>query len=96
MELRVMKQTQNEMEFEIRGEGHTFCNALQDLLLKDEAIEFAGYSVPHPLINAAVFRVQTKEGQNPIETLKRAAARLKENAAAFRQIFEEALQQARP
>jgi len=93
LELKVIEQTQNEVKLEIVGEGHTFCNALQDLLLKDEAVEFAGYSIPHPLINSAIFRVQTKEGQNPIEALRRAAVKLRENAAAFRQSFEQALKQ---
>ncbi|MEM2904121.1 MAG: DNA-directed RNA polymerase subunit L [Candidatus Bathyarchaeia archaeon] len=94
MEVKVLERAQNELKLEIVGEGHTFCNALQDVLLKDEAVEFAGYTVPHPLINSAVFRVQTKEGQNPIEALKRAAVKLKETAAAFRQSFEEATKQA--
>lgn len=93
MELKVVERGSNHLVIELVGEGHTFCNALQDALLKDEAIEFAGYTVPHPLISSARLTVQTKNGQDPVESLKRAAARLKEQSTAFRVSFEEAVKQ---
>ena len=41
MKLKVLKETDNEIRVEVQGEGHTFCNALQDILLSDRDVEFS-------------------------------------------------------
>ena len=49
MKINILKKTKNELKIEIEGEGHTFCNLLQDALLEDKSVEMAGYDIPHPL-----------------------------------------------
>ena len=40
-----MVSSDEEIRLEVKGEGHTFCNALQNFLLKDPTIEFSGYQI---------------------------------------------------
>ncbi|KAK8795508.1 hypothetical protein WA158_000165 [Blastocystis sp. Blastoise] len=42
------------------NEGHTLGNALRNILMQQEDIEFCGYSVPHPVEAKMHLRVQTK------------------------------------
>jgi DNA-directed RNA polymerase subunit L len=57
------------LEFEVRGTGdpgnrtfaignedHTLGNALRHVLMQNADVEFAGYSVPHP-VRAMIFRM---------------------------------------
>mmetsp|Transcript_18435 Transcript_18435/g.32044 ORF Transcript_18435/g.32044 Transcript_18435/m.32044 type:complete len:124 (-) Transcript_18435:137-508(-) len=52
-------------------EDHTLGNVLRHYLTKNPETEFAGYNVPHPLINKMSLRVQTTSDENAIDTLKR-------------------------
>ncbi len=91
MKLKVLKETDNEIRVEVQGEGHTFCNALQDVLLNDKDVEFAGYSIDHPLISEPVIFIRTKGELNPRIVLIRAAEKLKSQTDDVRQAFESAL-----
>ncbi len=91
MKLKVLKETDNEIRVEVQGEGHTFCNALQDVLLSDKDVEFAGYSIDHPLISEPVIFVRTRRSSNPRIVLIKAAEKLKSKTEEIRQAFESAL-----
>ena len=91
MKLKVLKETDNEIRVEVQGEGHTFCNALQDVLLSDKDVEFAGYSIDHPLISKPVIFVRTLKSSNPRAVLIKAAEKLKSQTDEIRQAFESAL-----
>ncbi len=91
MKLKVLKETDNEIRVEVQGEGHTFCNALQDVLLSDKDVEFAGYSIDHPLISEPVIFVRTRRSSNPRAVLIKAAEKLKSKTEEIRQAFESAL-----
>ncbi len=91
MKLKVLKETDNEIRVEVQGEGHTFCNALQDVLLGDKDVEFAGYSIDHPLISEPVIFVRTRRSSNPRVVLIKAAEKLKSKTEEIRQAFESAL-----
>lgn len=91
MKLKVLKETDNEIRVEVQGEGHTFCNALQDVLLSDKDVEFAGYSIDHPLISEPVIFVRTRRSSNPRVVLIKAAEKLKNKTEEIRQAFESAL-----
>ena len=43
MEVIKMDSSDEEIRLEVKGEGHTFCNALQNFLLKDPIIFPATY-----------------------------------------------------
>lgn len=46
--------------FAIRHEDHTLGNALRHVLMQNEQVELAGYSVPHPSEPVVHIRVQTR------------------------------------
>ncbi len=92
MEVKILKRTPNELKIEVQGEGHTFCNVLQKVLLKDETIEMAGYDVPHPLFENPVIYVHTKGRRKPEAALREAAKKLKIQNKEFRESFNKALE----
>lgn len=91
MEIVVVRKDSNTLVFEVRGEGHTFCNALREALLQDPAVTFAAYRIDHPLISNPTFIVRTDGLESPMEALKRAAARVAELARTFEREVTEKL-----
>ncbi|OYT61294.1 MAG: DNA-directed RNA polymerase subunit L [Thermofilum sp. ex4484_15] len=71
MEVRILNKEGNNLELEIIGEGHTFCNLLVDFLNSYPEVEYAGYDIPHPLLGAPKLFIRVKKG-DPEELLKRA------------------------
>jgi len=92
MKIKVLKKTGKELKIEIEGEGHSFCNALQRVLLADEAIETAGYNISHPLTASPVVHVRTQKGR-PETALKNAAEKLQKKTKQFQDAFEKALKE---
>ena len=91
MEIKVLKRTSNELKIEIVGEGHTFCNVLQKALLEDDAIEMAGYNLPHPLTSNPTIYIQTKKGLKPETAIQNAVKKIRKQNKEFRTTFEKAL-----
>ncbi|MBX5326696.1 MAG: RpoL/Rpb11 RNA polymerase subunit family protein [Candidatus Bathyarchaeia archaeon] len=92
MKLKVLKKTGNEIKIEIEGEGHSFCNALQKVLLEEEVIDIAGYNLPHPLTANPVVFVRTLKGR-PETALRNAAEKLQKKNKQFNEAFEKALKE---
>ncbi len=92
MKIKVLVKTGNELKMEIEGEGHSFCNALQKVLLGEETIETAGYTIPHPLTANPVIRVRTQKGR-PETALRNAAEKLQKKTRQFNDAFEKALKE---
>lgn len=95
MEIRTLKESKNELKIEIRGEGHTFCNLLQQTLLEDGDVEMAGYDQPHPLVPAPVVYIRMKGEKSPSKALEKALTRIRERANEFYEKFAESRQSAR-
>lgn len=76
MELVPLEHSKNRLKFELKGEDHSFCNALKKELWHDKNMEISGYYVEHSLVSAPVFTVQVKSG-NPQKAVLDAAERLK-------------------
>ena len=91
MKIKVLNKTSNELKLEIEGEGHTFCNLLQKVLLEDETIDLAGYKVPHPLMPTPSIYIRTKGDQTPEKVLKEAVKKVYETIREFQEAFEKAL-----
>ena len=91
MEVKVLQKTKNELQLEIVGEDHTFCNLLQNVLLKDKNVEIAGYDQPHPLIRASIVYVRTKRDVSPEKTMLSALANIKDLNKEFNEKFERAV-----
>ncbi len=81
MKLKVLAQTKNELKLEVNGEGHTFCNLLQDALLEDKAVDIAGYDQPHPLVSTSIVYIRTKKDASPEKALERALSKIRERSA---------------
>lgn len=95
MRVRVIKRGKNDIELEIEGEGHTFCNILRKTLFEDEAVEYAGYVITHPLIGVPRFYIRTNGRETPEEALIKAAEKIAQKAAQFREVFEKAVKEYR-
>lgn len=90
MKIKVLKKTGNELKMEIEGEGHSFCNALQKVLLGEETIETTGYTIPHPLTANPIIYVRTQKGR-PETALRNAAEKFQKKNKQFNDAFERAL-----
>ncbi|MBW2986151.1 DNA-directed RNA polymerase subunit L [Candidatus Woesearchaeota archaeon] len=75
MEVNIIEEKKNKLVFEIPGEGHTLCNALQKELWTDSHVKVAGYNIAHPLINVPKFTLET-DGADPKKTISAAVKRL--------------------
>ncbi len=85
MELKVLKEEKNKIEFEIIGEDHTLCNAIRDELWNEQDVEISAYNIKHPLISNPIMLVETSKGdpkkalQNSILSLKEKIKEIKSN-----------------
>jgi DNA-directed RNA polymerase subunit L len=70
MDLHVISEKKNEMEFELKGEDATFSSLLVNQLLKDKNVEVAQYNISHPLVGEPTFYVKTKSGKPRTVVLK--------------------------
>ena len=91
MKINILNKSKNELRIEIEGEGHTFCNALQEMLLKDDLIEFTGYDIAHPLIGKPVFYIRMKNRKKPEKALVDASKNLIKNLNELSEVFNKAL-----
>mgnify|MGYP001154955652 CR=1 FL=1 len=93
LQLKVLRRTSEEMKIEVEGEGHTFCNLLESVLLEDEDIEFASYDITHPLISNPVVSIRTKNGKKPEEALKGAVEKILQRGKELSEGFDKALKE---
>lgn len=87
MELNVIEKTKNKLKLEIKGEGHTFCNALRKELWNDKHIKAAGYTIEHSLVSEPTLIVETT-GEDPKKVLIAAIGRLKKTNKDLRDKFK--------
>ncbi|UCE29122.1 MAG: DNA-directed RNA polymerase subunit L [Candidatus Bathyarchaeota archaeon] len=91
MEIKVLKKTSNELRLEIEGVGHTFNNILQKALLKDDAVDVAGYDIPHPLRSMSILYIRTKGTSKSETTIRSAVEKKREQNKEFGETFKKAL-----
>ncbi|MEM0359925.1 MAG: DNA-directed RNA polymerase subunit L [Candidatus Diapherotrites archaeon] len=82
MELEILQNEKETLEFKLKGERHTFPLLLKYYLLKDPEVEFASYKLNHPHDKDSLFLLKTK-GKNPKKALLEANKRIAEEAAEF-------------
>ncbi len=66
----MLKESKNELEFELVGEDHAFCNALRRALNDNEDVLVATYKVTHPLLSSPRMLIKTKNIQLPVKAQK--------------------------
>jgi DNA-directed RNA polymerase subunit L len=83
MEINIVEEKKNKLIFEVKGETHTLCNALQRELWNDSHVKTSGYNIDHPLINIPRFVLET-DGADPKKTISAAVKRLTKEAAKLK------------
>lgn len=91
MKINVLKKQDNELKIEVVGATHGLCNLLQKRLLEDDAVDFAGYDVPHPLASNPIIYVRMKGSAKPEEALLRAIEKVKEANSVFSKELDRAI-----
>ncbi len=86
-----MNKESNSLEFEIDGEDHTLCNALRNILLEDDDVEFVSYKIDHPTHANPIFYVKTNGQKTPTEALIDASDKLSGLCNEVLTKFQEAL-----
>ena len=86
MELEIIEEKKNRIVLKIKGETHTFCNALKKALLDDKHVKIATYKIDHPLIGIPEMIVET-DGKDPKKALKEASDRLSKIFNKFKSVF---------
>ncbi|CAK0854466.1 unnamed protein product, partial [Prorocentrum cordatum] len=74
--------------FHIWLEDHTLGNILRMELLRNEAVLFAGYKVPHPLNHMIELRVQTLPKTTPEAAVRHAVANLRSECRSMLDQFD--------
>ena len=82
MEFKALEESKTKLSFQLKGETHTFCNALKHELQEIKGVTLATYKISHPLIGIPEFILETK-GIEPRKALKEALANLKKKSKEF-------------
>jgi DNA-directed RNA polymerase subunit L len=90
MKLNIIKEEEGYIEVEFGGESHTLLNLLQTSLLEDPAVEMAGYTRPHPLMDRSRLFIRLKEKKGDVKKILKKAA---DNAEAKLNEFDEGFKQ---
>ena len=91
MKINLLNRSKNELKIEIIGEGHTFSNALHEMLLKNDGIDFAGYDISHPLIGKPIFYIRMHGRKKPEKALIDASRDLYKNLDNLQNAFNKAV-----
>jgi DNA-directed RNA polymerase subunit L len=86
--IEVIEDKTLELEFIAHGESHSVCNALRSNLMKDKDVEYAVYSIDHPLIGEPIMTIKTKRGKRPKKVLLKASKKLKKDSEEFKKLIE--------
>jgi len=76
MEINIIEDKKKRLVFELKGEGHTLCNALREELWNDKSVTVSAYNISHPIIGVPKFIIETDD-KDPKKALKDAITRLK-------------------
>jgi len=83
MEFTALEESERKIIFQLKGETHTFCNALKHELVNVKGVTLATYKIDHPLVGIPTFLVETKDVE-PRKALKDALKTLKKKAEEFK------------
>ena len=87
MELNILEDKKNKMIVEIKGETHTFCNALKKELWNDKHVKAAAYRISHPFVGVPTLVVETDSSETPKKALLEASKRLQKGFDNFKTGF---------
>ena len=76
MEFKIIEEKKTRIVFSLKGEDHTFCNALKDELWNDKSVKIASYRIEHPLLGTPIVTVETDGQETPQAAVKKAVKRI--------------------
>ncbi|MCD6301374.1 MAG: DNA-directed RNA polymerase subunit L [Staphylothermus sp.] len=88
MELRVLRQAENEIVIEIGGEDDTLGNLIAKEAMKHPKVVYASYRIPHPLQNRLEIVITVEKGVDVGEVLSEIIKNIKDILADFRKEVE--------
>lgn len=91
MKVNVLKKSKSFLKVEVEGEGHTFGHLMQDALLQDKSVDWAGYDLPHPLFTRPVITLRMKGESSAEKALERAAKKVHSDTEEFIEKFTAAV-----
>ncbi|MEA2053808.1 MAG: RpoL/Rpb11 RNA polymerase subunit family protein [Candidatus Thermoplasmatota archaeon] len=87
MEVVITKDKKKEFEFEIIGDS-TILNLLKKKLLENKDVDYAGWSIEHPLLSNPKFYVRVKKGEAK-EIVKKVISDIKKDIEEVKGQLEE-------
>lgn len=87
MKITVLEESKNKVMFTLKGESHTLCNALKDILARDRKVTVATYFVSHPDIDEPTFILETSGTAAAKKVLLDAIEKLKDENETFLKEF---------
>lgn len=90
MELNIIEDKKTKMVFEVKGEDHTFCNAITKEMWKVNGVKVSAYVVDHPLVGVPRIMIETDSSIEPRKALKQAASNLQKKNADLVEKFKKA------
>ena len=91
MNVKVLKRSKGLLKVEVEGEGHTFGHLLQEALLEDKNVDWAGYDLPHPLFSKPTVTIRMKGEAAPEKALERAAKKIRQDTEEFIEKFSSSI-----
>ncbi len=88
--VKILEKKDNVVRIEIEGEDHTLLKPLTSVLLDNEKVDIATYTIPHTLRSNPILYVKMKEG-DPIEALKSAVTSLASEFEEFERKYRAAI-----
>jgi len=88
MELIVVEETPKKFVFELKGAGHTLCNAIKNELWKNKHVKVATYAIKHPVVGIPTVTVETDGIMKPRKALSDAASKLASQTDKFKSEFK--------
>ena len=92
MEIEILENKKDSLEFIVKGERHTFSNILREALLQDSKIEFASYKLEHPFDNEVKFFVKT-DGKTASKAISDALGLIETNLNDFEEAVKKAFKE---
>jgi DNA-directed RNA polymerase subunit L len=94
LRVNVLKRSKGLLKVEVEGEGHSFGNLMQETLLEDKNVDWAGYDQPHPLFRQSIITVRMKGESQPDKALDRASKKIRADTEEFVEKFSSAIKTA--
>lgn len=87
MKINILKRSKGLLKIEVEGEGHSFGNLMQETLLEDKTVDWAGYDLPHPLFLQPTITIRMKGEAQPEKALERASKKIRLDTEEFIEKF---------